>query len=117
MTLPWASTSFLGTMNSEMPRVPGTSLPSACGILASLTARSYFFRLTRMFSEYSAGVVARATTPSFFSDSILRLDPPTWSLVIEVQFYFVLPLIGWWALRRTGLGRIAASSAASCCVN
>jgi hypothetical protein len=29
------STIFFGTMNSEMPRVPGTSLPSASGILAS----------------------------------------------------------------------------------
>jgi hypothetical protein len=30
---PSVSTSFLGTMNSEMPRVPGTSLPSGPGNL------------------------------------------------------------------------------------
>ncbi len=32
---PSVSTSFLGTMKSEMPFTPGTSLPSGPGILAS----------------------------------------------------------------------------------
>ena len=32
-----SSTSCFGTMKSEIPRVPGTSLPSASGIFASTT--------------------------------------------------------------------------------
>jgi peptidoglycan/LPS O-acetylase OafA/YrhL len=34
-------------------------------------------------------------TQNFFSDLALRLDGPIWSLVVEVQFYALLPLIAW----------------------
>jgi peptidoglycan/LPS O-acetylase OafA/YrhL len=31
--------------------------------------------------------------------SVMKLNPPMWSLAVEVSFYAVLPLIGWLALR------------------
>ena len=31
--------------------------------------------------------------------TVLTLNPPTWTLAIEVAFYLVLPLLGWLALR------------------
>jgi peptidoglycan/LPS O-acetylase OafA/YrhL len=40
-----------------------------------------------------------------------ELNPPLWTLAIEVSFYAVLPLIGialWWALRRAGRGAALA---------
>jgi len=32
---------------------------------------------------------------NFTSDSVMTLDPPTWTLAIEVSFYLALPLAGW----------------------
>jgi peptidoglycan/LPS O-acetylase OafA/YrhL len=41
-----------------------------------------------------------------FSDAtVLRLDPPLWTLAVEVSFYLVLPALGWLALRVRGSGR------------
>jgi peptidoglycan/LPS O-acetylase OafA/YrhL len=41
-----------------------------------------------------------------FSDStVLKLDPPLWTLAVEVSFYLVLPLFGWLALRVRHSGR------------
>ncbi|PTL56092.1 acyltransferase family protein [Paraconexibacter algicola] len=38
------------------------------------------------------------------SSTLLKLDPPMWTLAVEATFYAVLPLLGWLALRRlTGL--------------
>ena len=31
--------------------------------------------------------------------SVMKLNPPMWSLAVEVSFYAILPLIGWLALR------------------
>ena len=39
---------------------------------------------------------------NFTSDSVMTLDPPTWTLAIEVSFYLALPLAGWLALRAGG---------------
>lgn len=36
---------------------------------------------------------------NFTSDSVMTLDPPTWTLAIEVAFYLALPLAGALALR------------------
>lgn len=36
---------------------------------------------------------------NFSGDTLLTLDPPMWTLAVEVQFYVVLPLLGWLALR------------------
>lgn len=33
------------------------------------------------------------------ADTVVRLDPPTWTLAIEASFYVVLPLLAWAALR------------------
>lgn len=33
------------------------------------------------------------------SATVMKLDPPMWTLAIEASFYLVLPLIGWLALR------------------
>lgn len=41
-----------------------------------------------------------------FSDAtVLRLDPPLWTLAVEVSFYLVLPALGWLALRVRHSGR------------
>ncbi|HEX4363904.1 MAG TPA: acyltransferase [Solirubrobacteraceae bacterium] len=40
-------------------------------------------------------VFAQDYTPA----SVMKLDPPMWTLATEVSFYAVLPLIGWLALR------------------
>src|SRR3954463_10135531 len=31
--------------------------------------------------------------------TVMKLDPPMWTLAVEVSFYLVLPLLGWMALR------------------
>jgi peptidoglycan/LPS O-acetylase OafA/YrhL len=41
-----------------------------------------------------------------FSDTtLLKLDPPLWTLAVEVSFYVALPALGWLALRVRGAGR------------
>lgn len=46
---------------------------------------------------------------NFQTDTVLKLDPPMWSLATELMFYAVLPVFGWVAMRklwhhgRTGL--------------
>jgi peptidoglycan/LPS O-acetylase OafA/YrhL len=41
-----------------------------------------------------------------FSDATaLKLDPPLWTLAVEVSFYLALPLLGWLALRSRRSGR------------
>ncbi|CAB4928724.1 unannotated protein [freshwater metagenome] len=44
---------------------------------------------------------------NFSRDTIMRLDPPMWTLAVEASFYLVLPLLGWVALRvaRTRIGQ------------
>ncbi|MEA2277498.1 MAG: hypothetical protein QOC78_2458 [Solirubrobacteraceae bacterium] len=41
-----------------------------------------------------------------------RLDPPMWSLVVEVSFYAALPLLGWMLVRAGRRGRMVAACAA-----
>jgi acetyltransferase len=41
-----------------------------------------------------------------FSDTtVLKLDPPLWTLAVEVSYYLMLPAFGWLALRLRGAGR------------
>ena len=40
-------------------------------------------------------VFAQNTSPS----SVMKLNPPMWSLAVEVSFYALLPVIGWLAVR------------------
>ena len=42
---------------------------------------------------------------NFTEGTLLRLDPPMWTLAVEMSFYLVLPLLGWLALRLRGAGR------------
>jgi peptidoglycan/LPS O-acetylase OafA/YrhL len=37
--------------------------------------------------------------------TVLKLDPPLWTLAVEVSFYLLLPVLGWLALRTRGSGR------------
>lgn len=50
---------------------------------------------------------------NFVDASLLKLDPPMWTLTIEVTFYLVLPLVAWLAVRwvrdRRGLIAFAAA--------
>jgi len=43
-------------------------------------------------------------TQNFSNGSLLRIDPPTWSIVAEVEFYAALPLFAW------ALGRLSQGS-------
>jgi peptidoglycan/LPS O-acetylase OafA/YrhL len=36
---------------------------------------------------------------NFSASSVMKLDPPMWSLAVEVGFYVLLPFIGWLAVR------------------
>jgi peptidoglycan/LPS O-acetylase OafA/YrhL len=36
---------------------------------------------------------------NFSPASVMKLDPPMWSLAVEVSFYLLLPLLGWLAVR------------------
>ncbi|MDX6689888.1 MAG: hypothetical protein QOG15_1345 [Solirubrobacteraceae bacterium] len=40
--------------------------------------------------------------------SVMKLDPPMWSLGVEVSFYALLPLLGWLAVRLPGRRRAQA---------
>jgi peptidoglycan/LPS O-acetylase OafA/YrhL len=46
---------------------------------------------------------------NFSEGTLLKLDPPMWTLAVEVSFYATLPLLGWLALRG---GRRAGAIAA-----
>jgi peptidoglycan/LPS O-acetylase OafA/YrhL len=39
---------------------------------------------------------------SFGASTVARVDPPAWSLVVEVQFYVLLPLFAWLVARIAG---------------
>jgi peptidoglycan/LPS O-acetylase OafA/YrhL len=53
-------------------------------------------------------------TQGFFSDTIATVDGPAWSLVVELHFYILLPVIAWGLARlsREGLARAAMLVAA-----
>ncbi|MEA2223757.1 MAG: hypothetical protein QOH83_2133 [Solirubrobacteraceae bacterium] len=36
---------------------------------------------------------------NFSPASVMKLDPPMWSLAVEIMFYALLPMLGWLALR------------------
>jgi len=36
---------------------------------------------------------------NFKPSTVMKLDPPMWSLAVEVSFYLLLPLLGWLAVR------------------
>ena len=40
--------------------------------------------------------------------SVMKLNPPTWSLAVEVSFYVLLPVVGWLALRLPARRRVQA---------
>jgi peptidoglycan/LPS O-acetylase OafA/YrhL len=42
---------------------------------------------------------------NLFDRPLMALDPPMWTLSVEVSFYLLLPLVGWIALRAAG-GRV-----------
>jgi peptidoglycan/LPS O-acetylase OafA/YrhL len=42
---------------------------------------------------------------NFSEATLLKLDPPVWTLAVEVSFYLSLPALGWLALRLRGSGR------------
>jgi peptidoglycan/LPS O-acetylase OafA/YrhL len=42
---------------------------------------------------------------NFSQGTLLKLDPPLWTLAVEVSFYLLLPALGWLALRLRGSGR------------
>lgn len=46
-------------------------------------------------------------TESFSSSTVGTVDVPVWSLVVEVQFYVLLPLLAWLLLRTGSLRRAA----------
>jgi acetyltransferase len=55
---------------------PGVRLPPADGL-----------PLFAVFAQNTSG------------STVMKLDPPMWTLAVEVSFYLVLPLLGWLAMR------------------
>jgi peptidoglycan/LPS O-acetylase OafA/YrhL len=53
------------------------------------------WRLVEDWRLLGFGVLAQNYVPSMAG----KLNPPTWTLVVEVSFYALVPLIGWLALR------------------
>jgi peptidoglycan/LPS O-acetylase OafA/YrhL len=51
-------------------------------------------------------------TESFFRSTVGTVDVPIWSLVVEVQFYVLLPLLAWLLLRAGSMRWAAAGLAA-----
>lgn len=45
---------------------------------------------------------------NFSGTSVMKLNPPMWSLAVEVMFYAVLPILGWLALRLPARRRMQA---------
>lgn len=45
---------------------------------------------------------------NFSPATVMKLNPPMWSLAVEVMFYVLLPLIGWLALRLAPTRRMQA---------
>jgi peptidoglycan/LPS O-acetylase OafA/YrhL len=43
-----------------------------------------------------------ALVPNYFDGPLMTLNPPVWTLIVEISFYAVLPLLGWLALRLRG---------------
>ena len=66
----------------NLDAVPGVRIPAATDI-----------PLFAVFAE------------NFFDGPLMSLDPPMWTLSVEVSFYLALPLAGWAALRAAG-GRL-----------
>ena len=66
----------------NLDAVPGVRIPAATDIA-----------LFAVFAE------------NFFDGPLMSLDPPMWTLSVEVSFYLALPLAGWAALRAAG-GRL-----------
>jgi peptidoglycan/LPS O-acetylase OafA/YrhL len=58
--------------------------------------------------EVSAGQLPlfAAFGQNYVASAAGRLDPPMWSLVVEVSFYAVLPLAGWLLVRAARRGRM-----------
>lgn len=55
---------------------------------------------------------------NFFTNAVQAVNPPMWSLVVEVHFYALLPLLAWVALRlgrgsRLGAGAVLAALGAA----
>jgi peptidoglycan/LPS O-acetylase OafA/YrhL len=48
---------------------------------------------------------------TYFGATEGKLDPPMWSLVVEVSFYAVLPLVGWLLVRAARRGRMVLACA------
>jgi peptidoglycan/LPS O-acetylase OafA/YrhL len=63
--------------------------------------------------EVSAGQLPlfAAFAQNYVASAAGRLDPPMWSLVVEVSFYAVLPLAGWVLVRCARRGRMVAACA------
>ena len=50
--------------------------------------------------------------PELLRGALLKLDPPMWTLAVEVSFYLALPALGWLALRLRHSGRAGQRGAA-----
>jgi peptidoglycan/LPS O-acetylase OafA/YrhL len=63
--------------------------------------------------EVSAGQLPlfAAFGQNYVASAAGRLDPPMWSLVVEVSFYAVLPLAGWLLVRAGRRGRMVLACA------
>jgi peptidoglycan/LPS O-acetylase OafA/YrhL len=108
---PWVRSALSGT---APPRLGAYLLRRAARILPA-----YYFALAGSIAllwsiKGSTGVrfpptgdlwTFAAFAQNFSDTTVLKLDPPLWTLAVEVSYYLALPALGWLALRLRGAGR------------
>jgi peptidoglycan/LPS O-acetylase OafA/YrhL len=108
---PWVRTALRG---AEAPRLGSYLIRRAARILPAyyLALAGSIALLWSLGGETGVRLPAGGDLWTFFvfaqnlSDAtVLKLDPPLWTLAVEVSFYLVLPALGWLALRLRGGGR------------
>jgi acetyltransferase len=111
---PWVASALDGR---RVPRLGRFAVKRAARIVPAywVAMLGSFWLLTGSGHEYE---VSAAQLPLFavFGQNYVgaaagRLDPPMWSLVVEVSFYALLPLAGWLLVRAARRGRMVLACA------
>jgi peptidoglycan/LPS O-acetylase OafA/YrhL len=111
---PWVASALEGR---PTPRLGRFAVKRAARIVPAywVAMLGSFYLLSGSGHDYevSAGQLPlfAAFGQNYVASAAGRLDPPMWSLVVEVSFYAVLPLAGWVLVRCARRGRMVAACA------
>lgn len=72
-------------------------LPYQIVLLVLFIVQVFLNRLDNPFSHYLASVLF---IHNYYFDSISTINPVAWTLEIELQFYFLLPIFLWWKQKK-----------------